>query len=156
MGTRAALAAKGEKSLPMVQAYPADSFVDSIGVVTHLTYTDTPYFTAWPQIFGALQTLGVRHIRDGYYDWAENSPFIAEHRQLASAEIKTDYVVPFNPSTTPQNMEEFSPKVRDMEALEGPNECDVAGNCGATAALSIGNMLGFLPPIDAAGKSLGV
>jgi hypothetical protein len=99
-------AAEG-KTLPLIQAHQADSFVDSIGVGTHLTYTDTLYYSAWPQVFSALQTLGIRHIRDGYYDWAPNAPFIAEHQQLAQAGIKTDYVVPFNSSTTAQGIEQI-------------------------------------------------
>lgn len=139
-----------------MQAYPADSFVDSIGVVTHLTYTNTPYATAWPQVYTALQNLGVRHVRDGYYNWQAGSPFYAEHQQLAQAGIKTDYVVPYNTSTTPQAIEQFSPQVHDMEALEAPNECDVAGNCGSTVAQGINNVAEFLPAIAAAGRTLGV
>jgi hypothetical protein len=140
----------------MVQAAQADAFVDSIGVVTHLSYTDTPYFTAWPRVLNALQTLGVRHIRDGFYDWAPSSPFLAEHRALAAAGIRCNYVVPINSTTTPERIEQFAPQVRDMEQLEAPNECDVPGNCGAGALAGIEDMLGFLPIIDAAGADLGV
>ena len=35
-------------SLPTVQASAAASFIDSVGVVTHLSYTDTPYYTDVP------------------------------------------------------------------------------------------------------------
>lgn len=146
----------GNGSLPLVQAYQSDSVVDSIGVVTHLSYTNTPYYTAWPQVFNALQTLGVRHIRDGYYDWDADSPFVAEHQQLVSAGIRTNYVVPFDSATTPQQIQQFSSQAQDMESLEDPNECDVAGNCGATVAEGIGNLLNFLPTVDAAGSALNV
>jgi hypothetical protein len=142
--------------LPQEQAAQADDFVDSIGVVTHLSYNNTPYFTAWPQVLNALETLGVRHIRDGYYDWASSSPFIAEHQALADAGIGTDYVVPMDSTTTPETIEQFAPEVRDMEQLEAPNECDVPGNCGASALAGIDNMLGFLPTIDGAGANLKV
>jgi hypothetical protein len=130
--------------------------VDSMGVVTHLSYTDTPYFTAWPQVLSALQTLGVRHIRDGFYPWASSSPFIAEHQALANAGIGTDYVVPIGSTTAPQAIEQFAPEVQDMEQLEAPNECDIVGNCGLTALAGIDNMLSFLPTIDEAGTNLGV
>lgn len=143
-------------SLPPVQAYQADSFVDSIGVVTHLTYTDTQYFNQWPQVYGALQTLGVRHIRDGYFDWDPGSPFITEHQQLAQAGIQTNYVLSYNSATTAQDVEQMAPQVQDMESLEAPNECDVAGSCGSTAAEGMSNMLSFLPTVDAAGSALGV
>jgi hypothetical protein len=138
------------------QAAQADAFADSIGVVTHLSYTDTPYFTAWPQVLNSLQVLGVRHIRDGYYPWADSSTFIAEHQALADAGIGTDYVVPLNSTTTPETIAQFAPEVRDLEELEAPNECDVAGNCGSSALAGIDNMLGFLPTIDNAGANLAV
>jgi hypothetical protein len=143
-----------------VQAQQADAFVNSIGVVTHLTYTNSLYYTEWPQIYQSLQTLGVRHIRDGFYNWSSGSPFISEHQQLAQAGIGTDYVVPYNSSTTAQQIEAMSPQVEDMEALEAPNECDVPENCGGTSSTSasqdISNMLSFLPTIDAAGSDLSI
>jgi len=148
--------ASAHAQLPQERAAQADSFIDSIGVGTHLSYTDTPYFTAWPQVLNALQTLGVRHIRDGYYAWAPSSPFIAEHQALANAGFRTDYVVPMNSTTTPETIERFESEARDMEQLEAPNECDVAGNCGPTVLAGIDNMLGFLPTIDDAGTKLGI
>jgi hypothetical protein len=142
--------------LPKQRAAPADAFVDSVGVVTHLSYTDTPYFTAWPEVLNALENLGVRHIRDGYYAWMPSSDFIAEHQALADAGIGTDYVVPMDSATTPETIEKFAPEVRDMEQLEAPNECDVPGNCGPNGLAGIYNMLGFLPTIDDAGANLGI
>lgn len=139
-----------------MQASQADSFVDSIGVVTHLTYTDTPYYTSWPQILGALETLGVRHIRDGFYPWSQGSPFYSEHQQLKQAGIKTDYVIPYNEWTTAEQIQQFAPQVQDMEAIEAPNECDVAGNCGNSVSNSVNNMLSLLPVLDTAGNNLGV
>lgn len=148
--------AQSSSAYPMVQAFQADSFVNSIGVVTHLTYSNTLYYTAWPQILSALQSLGVRHIRDGFYNWPSGSPFYAEHQQLSRAGIRTDYVVPFSEATTPESIEELAPQVEDMEAIEAPNECDVAGNCGSTILNGIADMLGFLPSLDQAGQQLGV
>lgn len=135
----------------------ADAFVNSIGVVTHLTYTDTAYYAQWPQVLGALQSLGVRHIRDGYYDWEPGTPFVSEHRQLAQLGIKTNYVVPYNPQTTAQSIAAIASQVGDMESLEDPNECDVAGNCGgSTVASSLLGLFNMMPVIDAAGEALKV
>jgi len=145
-----------QSSLPGVQAYASDSFVDSIGVVTHLTYTNTPYYLEWPAVINDLQQLGVRHIRDGYYNWASNVPYFAEHQQLAAAGIRTEYVMPYNVSTTPAAVQSIAQQVGDMEAVEAPNECDVGGNCGTTQAQSIANMLSFLPTVDASGKAANV
>jgi hypothetical protein len=143
-------------SLPEVQAYQSDSFVDSIGVVTHLTYTNTNYYLEWPTVFSDLQVLGVRHLRDGYYDWTPGTPFFAEHQQLASAHIKTDYVIPYNTATTMAAVASIAPQVGDMEAVEAPNECDIAGNCGSTAAQSLANVLSFMPTVDAVGSGMNV
>lgn len=143
-------------NLSTEQASAAAAFVDSAGVVTHLSYTDTAYYTRFPQILSALESLGVRHIRDGYYPWPASSPIVQAHRQLAQAGIACDYVVPFNATTTAAAIESFSPEVGDMESLEAPNECDIAGDCGTTAAAGMANMLAFLPTIAAAAKNLNV
>ncbi len=52
------------------QARSADSFVESIGVNTHLGYTDTVYRDYNTVIRPRLIELGVRHIRDG--TWSSN------------------------------------------------------------------------------------
>lgn len=141
---------------PILPAHPAASaasFISQIGVVTHLSYTDTPYYTDFPQILSALQTLGVRHIRDGYYPWPASSPIVQAHQQLAAAGITTDYVVPYDVTTTPAAIEQFATEVGDVESLEAPNECDISGGCG-TSWLS--NLVAFLPTINAAAKQLKV
>jgi hypothetical protein len=145
----------GQTTMQSVQASPADSFVDSIGVNTHLTYQNTLYYTAWPQVLNDLQQLGVRHIRDGYFDtnWG---PFTTEHQQLGQSGIRTDYVIPYDPTITPQSIEQLASTVQDMELLEAPNECDLAGSCGGNTATGLSNMLGFMPTIQAAGSALRV
>jgi hypothetical protein len=143
-------------SLPAEQASAAASFVSSVGVVTHLSYTDTPYYTQFPQILSALQSLGVRHIRDGYYPWTASDPIVQAHQQIASAGIKCDYVVPYDLTTTPQAIEQFAPMVGDMESLEPPNECDVSGGCGGFGAAAIDNLVAFLPIVNTAAKTLNV
>jgi hypothetical protein len=143
-------------TLPTEQASSAASFLNSVGVVTHLSYSDTPYYTAFPQIFTALKSLGVHHIRDGYYPWPESSPIVQAHQQLASAGINCDYVVPYDLTTTPEAIEQFAPMVDDMESLEGPNECDVSGQCNGSGAAAVSNVVAFMPTVYEAGKKLGV
>jgi hypothetical protein len=143
-------------TLPTEQASAAASFVDSVGVVTHLSYTNTPYYTEFPQILSALESLGVHYIRDGYYPWPESSPIVQAHQQLAAAGIKCDYVVPYVLTTTLEAVEQFAPVVRDMDSLEAPNECDISGACNGTGAMAVKNVVAFLPTVYAAGKALGV
>jgi hypothetical protein len=139
-----------------VQASPADSFVDSMGVGTHMTYTNTLYFTNWQQVFADLQALGIRHIRDGYFDPNWGPPYTTEHQQLAQAHIRTDYVIPYSPSISAQSIEQLASVDQDMELLEAPNECDLAGACGSGVTGSLNNMIAEMPMIQAAGSALGV
>jgi hypothetical protein len=155
-GSASAIATVIVQSTSGEQAASADSFVDSIGVATHLSYDNTPYFTAWPQVLRALQTLGVRHIRDGYYDWPSSSPFVTEHQALAAVGIHCTYVIPLSPATDADSIEQFSPLVRDMEALESPNECDVPGNCNGNGPSGVANAVNFLPTIHAAATKLKI
>jgi hypothetical protein len=149
--------ASGQLAMQPVQASPADSFVDSIGVGTHLTYQNTLYYTAWPQVLNDLQQLGVRHIRDGYFDPNWGPPYTTEHQQLAQAGIKTDYVIPYDTTITPQSIEQLASVTQDMELLETPNECDLAGSCGGTTiSTGLSDMVAFMPTIQAAGSALGV
>ncbi len=142
--------------LPQVQAYQSDTFVDSIGVGLHMTYTDTNYYTQWPEVVADLQLLGVRHVRDGFYNFPAGTPYISMHQQLAAAGIKTNYVMPIDNSTTPTLVASIAKKVGDMEAVEGPNECDLAGDCGTTPAEGMANMVAFMPTVHASGAAAGV
>jgi hypothetical protein len=46
-----------------VPAKSAASFVESIGVDTHFSYTDTPYVSRFQEVKAKLAELGVHHIR---------------------------------------------------------------------------------------------
>ncbi|MDT7814443.1 MAG: hypothetical protein QOJ42_4359 [Acidobacteriaceae bacterium] len=138
------------------QAVQADSFVDSVGVATHLAYTDTPYYAAWPQVLSKIKSLGVRHVRDGFYNWPSSSPLIAEHQALAAAGVTCTYVIPLDNTTTPEMVQSFASKVQDLEAVEAPNECDAGGNCGGGGLQGVNNVVAFLPTVFAAGQALHV
>ncbi len=138
------------------QAATSQSLVNTAGVVTHLNYPDTVYGQAWPQIFSALQTLGVHHIRDGYFDVNQYPAVVQEHQQLAAAGIRTTYVVPWMPWLPVGNIQQLASANGDMEAIEGPNECDVFGQCGGGGSLGIANSLAFLPTLQYAAQTLSV
>lgn len=141
------------QSLPTERAAEAQTLVDTSGVNTHLTYTNTPYYTAWPQIFSALKKLGVKHIRDGYYTLSSTPKITTEHQELAQAGITTDYVIPYQTSITSQQIEQFASQVWDMEAIEAPNECDILGDCGGGGNTGIAHVIAFLPHLMTAAKS---
>lgn len=138
------------------KAVPAQSLVNTSGVVTHLTYTDSLYYTAWPTILNRLQVLGVKHIRDGFGWWPQGSPFFSEHKQLANSGITTDYVVSWDTTITAPALEQFAGQVGDMEALESPNECDVVPDCGGGGTTGIANAVAMLPMLQTAAQTLHV
>jgi hypothetical protein len=144
------------QTLVTEQAAPAQALINTSGVVTHLTYTDTAYYTNWPGVFNALQALGVKHIRDGYGNYPTNSPLWGRHQQLSNAGITTDYVVTYDKSITAQALEQFGAKVNDMEAIEAANECDVSGLCGGTGTTGIANAVSMLPMLHTAAQYLHV
>ena len=124
--------------------------------MTHLSYTDTAYYSNFQQILGSLQSLGIRHVRDGYYPWNASDPIVQNHQKFAAAGIKTNYVVPINSSTTPATIATFAGEVQDMESLEASNECDDPGNCGQDAATGVKNVVASLPMLSTAAKNLNV
>lgn len=129
----------------------ADSFVDAVGVVMHLGYTDTPYAQNWEQpdksqtIPALLSNLGVRHVRDGiahptrqpdqaytrsrlaqlYRDYGIRFLMVADSRtkEILDRTQISAFVNEYANGVVQLEGETF--KVRDlMAAIEGPNEYD--------------------------------
>jgi hypothetical protein len=50
------------------QAKMSDTFVDSIGVNTHMVDKSSPYYTNLPAVINAISSSGIRHLRDSF-DW---------------------------------------------------------------------------------------
>jgi hypothetical protein len=144
------------QSLPTEQAAVSQNFVNMSGVVTHFTYSNTAYGTNWPQLFQALQTLGVHHIRDGYFDPTQNPQLVQEHQQLQAAGIRTTYVMPYDPSISNDSIEQLANETGDMDAIEGPNECDVLTQCGGGGQVGILNAVAWLPTLQQAAQDLNV
>uniref|UniRef100_A0A832H1P6 Calcium-binding protein n=1 Tax=Oscillatoriales cyanobacterium SpSt-402 TaxID=2282168 RepID=A0A832H1P6_9CYAN len=101
----------------------ADSFVNSIGVATHLRYLDTAYTRYEDVIKPRLQELGVRHIRDGGKDLL----MFQKMNDLAKLGIKSTLVMDPRDGIFPANVvsEVLNPTLSAVEAIEGPNEWDV-------------------------------
>ena len=135
------------------QAATADSFVDSIGVQTHLGYLGTPYYTQWPQVFDRLKASGIRHVRDGINT---SSTILAEHQQLAAAGIGALIGAPLDASSAKGLFHEFAARAGDLDSIESPNECDNGQSCGISSLAGIANVTGLLPTLDVLGQQLGV
>ena len=82
----------------------------------------------FPGVLSALQGLGVRHVRDGLYNYGTDASayYYEQHDSLAGVGISTIYSVPIN---TPTSLVVAYPGlVNDFEAYEGPNEYDLSGD----------------------------
>jgi hypothetical protein len=115
-------------AVPAAQAVPANDargFVDTIGVNTHLFFTETVYYE-YPMLKQRLQELGVRHIRDGLkpgrqdlYDRLND----LSRSGIKSTLINCDFI---SADGWDLYIDEAKNKVRNsVEALEGVNEPDL-------------------------------
>jgi hypothetical protein len=118
-----------------VPAASADSFVESIGVDTHFTYTDTPYVERFQEVKAKLQELGVHHVREDLLPGRPDQ--YARINELASAGIG-DTLIMGSPQNGSAGLEELlstvHTKLSHVDALEGPNEPYVGDQPGWTTA----------------------
>jgi hypothetical protein len=106
-------------------AKSADAFVNSVGVNTHLHYTNTPYGN-FAAVKTALTNLGIRHIRDGltdttltaYYDHLNELGKLGVKSTLVTSGTESGSVLAQYPLRVPDS----------FEAYEAPNEFDLSPN----------------------------
>lgn len=140
-----------QTSYAQVQAIQADDVVNSIGVNTHFSYTNTYYYQEYAETIAAIKAAGIRHIRDGYNPWPAGSPMYTIHNAVAAAGIGTDLMIPFNAATTPSDLVTFQSLAKDVEMVEGPNEIDLNGGSNW-----LSDLLGFVPTVKEIGSALNV
>ncbi len=114
------------------QANTADAFQQSIGVNTHLSYTDTSYFRLFPNMLLKLEAARIHHVRDGYYyrtaaDIGSSSTIFRNHWMYAQNQIGVLYSVGTNNNggISRPLMESYFRATGDAEGIEGGNECDL-------------------------------
>jgi hypothetical protein len=113
------------------QARESDAVVESIGVNTHLGYTDTPY-NNFPLVERRLKELGIRYIRDMV---SQGRPDVyARMRQLAADGIHLDVIAGdplqrWNIGTISQQLDLIQKELSSLViSIEGPNEYDLQGD----------------------------
>lgn len=120
------------------EARSAGSFVDSIGVDTHTSYSDTPYASQFATVRQRLVELGVRHVRE---DLAPQRPDQYERlNQLAAAGIRSTLILG-DPNNGIGGLDALIATLKGnlggaVEAVEGPNEFDTRGGSGWAAGLA--------------------
>jgi len=112
--------------LPTVTAVSAKTFVNSIGVNTHVNYP--AYANAFPTFASLLTASGIRHIRDGFVsNPASAFVYFGYLQQLQSNGIRATMETSINmPTSTILANTQAVPNF--TEAIEGPNEYDISGD----------------------------
>lgn len=122
-------APRASSALETEQARDAQTFVDSIGVNTHINYFDRLYGN-FDLLRQRLEESGIRHVRDGavLQNDAYNRNVYGRWRTLASFGVKFDMCFDPRGSIKQPNPEQIA-KLLDLaggsvESIEGPNELD--------------------------------
>jgi hypothetical protein len=131
--------------------FASDAFVDSVGIVSHLGYTDTPYAQNWGKddssqdVRSLFADLGIRHVRDGIphptlqpaktYQRSRVAQLYRDYgiRFITGPDVRTNgildasqigaYVAEYASGVI--NFEGETFQVRELlDAIEGPNEYD--------------------------------
>lgn len=109
------------------KARSAYSFVDSIGINTHLYYNDTNYYQKYQEIVKPkLLELGVRHIRDGGV--RNLNGYLDRLQELKSNGISTTLIFDPRGGTPQQGLALVKELGNVVEAVEGPNEYELSGD----------------------------
>ena len=135
-GTPDAQEGSSASSLERVRAAPADAFIDTMGINTHLHYQGTVYDERYEDLIKPkLLELGVRHVRDGAYTYEEadrNTFFYERLRELGAAGVRfnliTSLETPYNEATDYSKLDDIvSWTDGAVESFEGINEPDIQG-----------------------------
>ncbi len=112
----------GPEVPPKVQVLRAQDFVDGIGVVVHITYTDGGYVNI-DQVAAALTYLGVRHVRDKAPDPDPKRQGQKNYGKLAAQQFRFDLMVKTDIPATLGRVHDFAAQFPGaVAAIEGPNE----------------------------------
>ncbi len=130
----------------MASSQRASTFINSIGVNTHVEYTDGKYLN-WKNVIADLNYLGVKNVRDGAV-WSKNQGQGA-YGKLADAGFKIDMIVqgsrdPKEAATAIAQWSAAHPGA--LVAVEGPNEINnghitYGGMTGVAAGVAYQNAM---------------
>jgi hypothetical protein len=107
------------------QARRANSFVDSIGINTHIGYNDTEY-NDFRDVQAKLGYLGIRHIRDAIIFQDFKQYVVDRYRILGNYGVRVTGVVPYKTNAMSALIQIITSQRDVLEAVEGPNETDLA------------------------------
>jgi hypothetical protein len=125
------------------------AFVQSLGINTHLSYTQTPYYGQPQNVITALQYLGITTVRDQPPGYTTDPTSAASQDALAAAGVQFDALLigngPVDVTDTIASTVTFQQAYpSSIAAIEGPNEInawpityeDITGNYAAGAQVT--------------------
>jgi hypothetical protein len=122
--------AKAQAPPPFVPAQPARTFGDSIGVNTHIGWSDTPAYSNFNAVLARMRELGVRYVRDGLCPTCEE--WISRLKRLGAAGIRSNIIstdLVAGSVRMQQNLQVIRSRLRDaVVSVEAPNEPDQQGD----------------------------
>jgi hypothetical protein len=129
--TTTATAAAATASTTPMSARPANEFLDSLGVDTHLLQADTPFGQRPADVAAALTRLGIRHVRDAIPPDGDPAA-LARLQTVAATGIHFDFIAPRPAPNAASDAGRITPFVAEIskdfasstEQIEGPNEYD--------------------------------
>jgi hypothetical protein len=105
----------------------ADELCNTVGVVTHFHYNDTPYVTQYTAMRNLLIASKIRHIRDAITTQSSFPAYYTYMADLAANGVHVDGVMLMNePMSTLQAFVTALPNV--LESVEAPNEWNLSGD----------------------------
>jgi hypothetical protein len=103
------------------RAMPADAFIQTLAVVTHVNYTDGAYANV-RNVADDLAWLGIHHVRD--YSPGSSAPF-SRYLYLAQRGVKFNFLMGSNIAESIERAAELNASVPgSVAAIEGFNEID--------------------------------
>jgi hypothetical protein len=103
----------------------ADAFVDSIGVVVHLQYTDTAY-ARQAELVARMRELGIGHVREGMPD--QDGPLVQGLAALRDAGFHATLVGEVDRDPDAAVAESIAVMGGAIDAFEAPTELDNSGD----------------------------
>ncbi len=106
--------------------YPADAFVEHVGICGHLSYLDTPYADVKGIVIPRMQELGIRYFRTGYplRLTQGTQDRVASGLEAMGAE-GIRFLMLCGDEPIERYTEVLAPLRKYIIALEGPNETDL-------------------------------
>ena len=129
-------------ALPGLPVHRSEAFLDSVGINTHFGHLGTPYADRFELCAGALERLGIRHLRDDVIWGREDPPVQFEAIRALAARGHRFSLIFYDPNgpgppTPPERLPEIAAlSGGGLAIVEGSNEPPLTSNRASFPARS--------------------